>query len=66
MCGPCSDGTYWDGKNKNAYGCKWTDPSEERCEECDSPVNWCHCELSLGRIITYDSKGKAIVKKRSK
>lgn len=49
MCGPCSDGTYWDDKPENAYF-NPPKPAKERCTLCNEPINWCHCELSLDRL----------------
>ena len=64
MCGPCSDGTYWDGKGENEYSYKWVEPSEERCEWCEEPINWCHCGYRNG--IYDNSDYKPIVRKAKK
>jgi len=66
MCGPCSDGTYWSDKSRDAYGYKPGEPSKYRCTGCHSPVNWCHCELSLDRIDIYYSESDSIKRKGDK
>ncbi len=48
MCGPCSDGTYWNSNDYQSYN--RVKPDKERCEGCDEPINLCHCILSLDRI----------------
>jgi hypothetical protein len=57
MCGPCSDGTYWSGKNEDEYHLDLDEPSKKRCPACNSPINWCHCILSLERLEKDERKG---------